>query len=486
MFADGGHGKMDLAAKVRRIAERERLWQPGDTVLAAVSGGPDSTALLHVLTRLAAECGITVAAAHVNHGFRGEESAREAEFVRRLCESLGVPLESAAYNLPLYIEETGMNPQAAARKKRYAFLREAAARRGAAKIALAHHADDQAETVLMHLIRGSGLSGLAGMPIKRREGSVELIRPFLRMTKAELLEYCEREGLPSCEDSSNRKTVYFRNAMRLDLLPLLARYNPSVSESLVRLAEISSAEDDYLARETERAMAAFVRREGEAFVMERSALTGLHVALQRRLIKLILNYLGMEHGSIPFERIDAIREAAAEGSPTTSVIEAGRGVIFLREYNVLRWTSGGSAASSMPAGGSGYEYEVQPGTEVLEVPAASGRLVFRRMERGPGGPPPELPASSRSVALFDDEDVAYPLRVRSRRPGDRLRPFGLNGTKKVQDIFVDDKIAPSRRSTVPLVWDAQGRLLWIAGIRRSAEAPVTAETRRILRIEWQD
>ncbi|REJ14411.1 MAG: tRNA lysidine(34) synthetase TilS [Paenibacillaceae bacterium] len=472
---------MDLAARIRRTAEREGLWQPGDTILAAVSGGPDSTAMLHLLRRLSGECGFRLAAAHVNHGFRGEESAREAEFVRRLCEELGVPLDAVEYDLPSYIEETGMNAQAAAREKRYAFLRSAAARRGASRIALAHHADDQAETVLMRLLRGAGTSGIAGMPMKRREGNVELIRPLLRISKLELLQYCAREGLGYCEDSSNRKTVYFRNAVRLEILPFLERYNPNVSASLVRLAEISRAEDDFLTREAERAMAGLVRREQGGFAMERGAFLGLHVALQRRLITLILIYLGVEKGAIPFERIDAIREAAAEGSPTTSVIEAGRGVRFLREYDVLRWMTGDAAGDD-----AGFEYEVTADVRELAIPEAGGRLVFRRMLRAAGEPLPSPGAESRCAALFDEDAVAYPLRVRSRRPGDRMRLAGLNGSKKVQDIFVDGKVARAMRSRIPLVADAEGRLLWIAGIRRSADAPVTEDTTRILRIEWQD
>lgn len=471
---------MDLAARVRRTAEREGLWRSGDTILAAVSGGPDSTALLHLLWRLSGECGFALAAAHVNHGFRGGESAREAAFVRRLCAELGVPLDETRLDLPSYIEETGMNAQAAAREKRYAFLREAAARRGASRIALAHHADDQAETVLMRLLRGAGTAGIGGMPVKRREGKVELIRPLLRISKMELLRYCEREGLGWCEDSSNRKTVYFRNAVRLEILPFLARYNPNVSASLVRLAEISRAEDDYLARETERVFARHVRRERDGWTMDRSAFLGLHVALQRRLITLILICLGVEKGSVPFERIDAIREAAAEGSPTTSVIEAGRGVRFLREYDVLRWTR------SDESGGAGFAYEVAETACELMVPEAGGRLVFRRIRREAGQPLPAPDPDSRRAAMFDEDTVAYPLCVRSRQPGDRLRLAGLNGSKKVQDIFVDDKVARSRRDRIPLVLDAGGRLLWIAGVRRSAEAPVTEDTTRILRIEWQD
>lgn len=470
---------MDLAMRVRKLAEHEGLWQPGDTVIAAVSGGADSTALLHVLVRLAEPCGLTITAAHVNHGFRPSESAREAELVEALCRRLGVPLDIAAYDLPARLAEAGGNPQEEARALRYAFLHETAARRGASRIALAHHADDQAETVLMHLIRGSGAAGLTGMPLRRSEKNVELIRPFIRMYKTEILAYCQREGLDYAEDSSNRKTVYFRNRVRLELLPLLTAYNPRITEALVRQAEISAAEHDYLTRETEAAFAAAAVREKGGITLKHRDFAGLHLALQRRLIKLILNYLGVGNRTIPMERVEAVREAAADEAGSNAVIEIAGDIVFRREYDTLYWSSTGAA----PHAAAGFAYEVPEGAGVLDVPEASGRFIFRHDERSDtdGLPVPE----ARHTAYFDAEELRLPLCVRSRKPGDRMAVMGLNGTKKVQDMFVDGKIAPARRERIPLVLDAEGVLLWVPGVRRSSIAPVSAHTRRVLRIEWQ-
>ena len=293
----------DWLDELSSLAAAEELWSPGDRIVVAVSGGPDSTALLHMLHRLAPSERLTIVAAHVDHGFRGEVSAREAESVRQLASSLGVPCETAFIDVPAYIEETGMNAQAAARLRRYAFLHETAAKYGASRIALAHHADDQAETVMMRILRGTGPGGLAGIPIRRSEKNVELIRPLLRTYKADILRYCENWRLAYSHDSSNGNRTYTRNAVRLDVLPYLAKFNPQLSEALVRLSELATAEDDWMERETAAAFERYVMTGREGCQMNRKALLDLHVALHRRLINLILNCVGMETATISFESV---------------------------------------------------------------------------------------------------------------------------------------------------------------------------------------
>ncbi len=462
----------ELVRRTRLAAEQAGLWKRGDRIVVAVSGGPDSTALLHVLHALSDECGIRIVAAHANHGFRPEESEREAAHVRDWCAALGIPCVIAALDIPAAIAAAGGNAQSIAREKRYAFLHETAAAHDAASIALAHHADDQAETVLMRLLRGTGLTGLSGMALKRTEKNVELIRPFLRMKKSDLIRYCEAAGLAYCVDSSNAKTVYVRNSVRHDVLPMLERYNPNIAESLVRLAEISAEESDYLDREAEAAFRAKVRAGRQECTMERQSLLDLHVALQRRLIKLILNYLALEKVSTAFERIEGMRRAASDDAPSTAVIEAGTGIRCIREYDTLRWTN--DANGQPPAA---YEYIIGPEVGSLLIPEASARLAIAWMDRADT---PRL--ADREEAVFDAEGVAFPLIVRNRRPGDRMRVIGLNGTKKVQDMFVDGKVAPAWRDRIPLVWDAEGRLLWIPGVRRSSIAPVSPESTRVIRM----
>ncbi|WP_245948204.1 tRNA lysidine(34) synthetase TilS [Paenibacillus sambharensis] len=466
--------------RTKQAALQEGLWSRGDTIVVAVSGGPDSTALLHVLHRLAEEEDIRLVAAHVNHGFRKEESSAEADFVKRLCRRLHIPCEITELDMPAELAAVSENPQLASRRRRYAFLHRIAEKYGASKIALAHHADDQAETVLMRLLRGTGLGGLSGMAPIRREKNVELIRPFLRMNKTDILAYCRQADVAYCEDSSNSQRYYMRNKLRLDVLPYLETMNPGVRESLVRLAEVSSGEHDYMQRQAEAVFQEQAVQTGRGWKLKCSQLAGIHVALQRRLIKLILNYLTLETETTSFERIEEIRLSATDELRTSWSLDAGGGVRCVREYDTLRFIrdSGGTETSAE------FEYSVTPEHKRLLIAETGEELLFGTGRTEPGKNDSRTYGGSGSEVYFDAEAVRFPLTVRSRRPGDRMSVFGLNGTKKVQDMFVDSKIPPSRRDRIPLVWDAEGRLLWIPGVRRSSVAPIGAGTERLLRIVW--
>lgn len=462
----------ELAERLREYGLRRGWWQKGRAILVAVSGGPDSMALLHLLVRLGRELAFPVAAAHVNHRFRGAEADAEAELVRRTAAEWDVPCVVGDIDVPAHLARTGGNAQETARRLRYAFLREAARERGIGVIATAHHADDQAETVLMRLIRGTGPGGLAGIPEQRREKDLELIRPLLRISKQELLDYCRRNGVPYAIDSSNRKTDYVRNAVRLDLLPHLERYNPRVRDALVRLAELAAAEDDYLRHAAEEAFARLVRREGDDRIVDRRGFCQLHLALQRRLIKLILNCLAIRPDSIASDRVEDILAAAAADAPSVHRLDLGGGIVWTREYDRLRFGYAGEA-------GTAFCYAVPSPDTAVRVPEAG--LVFRfRTLTGP-----EAPAfgNGDATAWFDLAALAFPLCVRSRRTGDRMEPYGLYGSKKVQDIFVDAKVPRSRRDAVPLLTDHAGRILWIPGVRRSRHALVGPDTRVVLRVD---
>ncbi|WP_138756017.1 tRNA lysidine(34) synthetase TilS [Paenibacillus sinopodophylli] len=463
---------MNLQSELEREAAERGLWSAGDCVIVAVSGGPDSMALLHMLSSLSQSGMITIVAAHVNHGFRPQESAHEREVVQAFAKQLGVICETITLDMPAYIEETRMNGQAASRERRYAFLHDIASRYDASRIALAHHADDQAETVLMRVIRGTGLTGLAGMAAKRSEKNVELIRPLLRMNKSELLRYCEEHHIPYCTDSSNKERHYFRNIIRLDILPYLSNHNPQLSQSLQRLAEVAGAEDDWMDKQTDALFAQLVTLSPDECAISCLDLRGLHVALQRRLIKLILSYLSKETEKISFEQIETMRHAASALAPATWRIDAGAGIRCVREYDRLRWI-GESQRSTDKA--SDYLYEVGLATVSLAVEPPCWTFEFVRSTAMVSSKP-----VSRCEACFDAAELSYPLVFRNRRPGDRIQVLGLNGSKKVQDMFVDEKIAPLKRELYPLLFDAAGKLLWIPGIRRSSHALTNEHTEDVL------
>jgi len=469
---------MELVHETRRVIRDHRLILPGDRVICAVSGGPDSMALWHVLNRLAAEEGFAVTAAHLNHGFRGAEAEREARMVAEYAAGIGAELVCGFADVPAVIRETGGNAQATAREMRYRFLRETAEKRGARLIALAHHADDQAETVLMHALRGASLSGLAGMPLRRAEGRVELIRPFLRIYKRELIEYCVRHGIPYASDSSNDKPDYTRNRIRLEVMPLLSGINPRFPESLCRLADIVREEDAFVESAAAEAAGRIVRFSEGACRFSRKDFSAEPIALQRRLIKLILYYLSGDSQFPDFSKIESIRSAIVCETPPSLSLDVGASIRMRRAYDgiALYLESGGRQDRTA------YEFRIGGPDGDVFIPAAGGRLTIRTAAaEGLGGSIPVPPGE----AWFDEDALRFPLTVRSRRAGDRIELMGMDGSKKVKDLFIDLKIDPDWRDRVPLVADADGRVLWIAGIRRSRHAPVTGATKRVTRIRFR-
>ncbi|RUS48309.1 tRNA lysidine(34) synthetase TilS [Cohnella sp. AR92] len=461
----------ELLLRFEAWTRGEKWRSPGAAVAAAVSGGPDSMALLHLLKLLSEKEGFSVIAVHVNHRFRGEESDAEEELVRRTARDWGIPFESSAIDMPAYIEQSGMNPQEASRERRYGFLVEAARKHEAAYIALAHHADDQAETVLMRILRGTGLQGLAGIAYSRSEKELELIRPLLRIPKCELLKYASRNGILYAVDSSNLKKKYFRNAVRLDVLPFLEGYNPKIKEALLRLSETAAVDNDYMEREALQAFAESVTRAGEGWTLDRRRFCGLHVALQRRLIKLILNYAKPQAQILDYDGVTEAVAAIASEQAATGRLDMGNGWVLVREYDRVYM-------GPRPQAPGDFEYQVREPDSPLRIPEARAVLRFHREIAACRSPSEYL-----GEAYFDESELLLPLTVRNRRPGDRFEPSGLNGSKKVQDMFVDAKIPRSLRDAVPLLADARGNILWIPGVRRSRHAlPEKGKESKLLRI----
>ncbi len=466
------HPQDDWKRRIMAEARAGGWWHKGSSVVAAVSGGPDSMALLHLLKTMAEDVPFHIVVAHVNHQFRGAESDAEAKLVGRLAREWGMPFETAELGLPAYIAETGMNAQSAAREKRYRFLKQVAERNSCSVLLTGHHADDQAETVLMRLIRGTGPSGLAGIKPRRKEEDLELIRPLLRITKCELLDYCKRNGVPFAVDSSNVDRHYFRNTVRLDLIPMLEKHNPKLKASLVRLADMAAMDDDYMEDQTFKAFEEWVSPSGEGFRLERRRFRGLHVALQRRLIKLILNCSSYPRQMLDFHQVEEILAALLEERPTVIQLDIGDGWVLKREYEEVY------IGPSLPQSLS-FAYIVTESMEEVAIEETGERAMLERLM----GSVPHV-SGNLLEACFDEAELKYPLKIRSRLPGDLLHPYGLNGTKKVQDMFVDAKVPRSRRDSLPLLVNGDGRVLWIPRMRRSRHALITDHTRSTLHITF--
>lgn len=302
---------------------------------------------------------------------------------------------------------------------------------------------------------------------------MELIRPLLRKNKFDLLRYCEDYAIPFCTDSSNEERYYFRNTIRLDVLPYLSQFNPQLSMSLQRLAEVAGAEDDWMEQQAGELFNRLVRIRPNECVINCTDLGQLHVALQRRLIKLILSYLSHETENLSYGGVETMRLAASTSAPATWKMNAQGGIQCLREYDVMRWLKISQHEKGFTP--DHYGYKIQEGMDRLDVVPCGWSFHLQWLQPGQF-----RKSTTRFEACFDTTLLTFPLQIRNRKPGDRIHVLGLNGSKKVQDMFVDEKIAPSERELYPLLCDGEGRLLWIPGIRRSNHALTSDSSKGML------
>lgn len=360
--------------------------------------------------------------------------------------------------------------QDAARRLRYAWLEQVARKHRAQKIAVAHHADDQAETVLMRILRGSGSDGLEGIPVRRRLGKFEIIRPLLWCEKNELMAYCHHHALPYFIDSSNANRKYLRNALRQDVIPALEKINPQFKQNLVHLSEMMLAENAYMDKEVSNCLAEVAEQiNDQSWKLKRDALIERPVALQRRVIKLILSYLFVKEAA-DFRKIELIRKTIRQTSRSNLRLDLGNYIQLIKEYDSV------ILAKIDPDNQKVHvTYRVQqcPGQVVLKEQSMLF-TVSESYERDINL------LSNEWHAVFDHDLVHFPLILRNRKAGDRIRLPGLEGRKKVKDVLIDAKVPPSKRDNLVLVEDAKGNILWIGGIRKSAVANVTERTSNFL------
>ena len=442
---------------------RWALLSPGDKVLVAVSGGPDSLSLLHLLWTEREARQIRVEAAHLDHGLRGEESAAEAQWVLDWCAGRGIVCRSGREDVAAWAAQHKRGKQEAARMVRYAFLERTAADIGADKIATGHNQDDQAETVLANILRGTGTDGLRGIP--ERRGMI--IRPMLGVSRAEIDAYCAAHGLSPRQDPSNSSSDHYtRNRIRLELLPQLRReYNPRVDASLLRLAGVAARDSDYLAVQAAAALAAATQAEGESHLeLDRAALAGLHPALLPYVLRQAIERVRGSNEGISYESLASVGEAIAKDKP--------HGFALMLSYpactvDVTRQTVTVFVFANEDAL---YGYFSTP----LPVPGTAalpelGWTLTASWEETPG-----------AVRLDADAVDFNSLEARNRRSGDRIDPLGMGGRhKKVSDIFSDAKVPRSERHRVPMVADAQG-IVWVAGQTLAERVKITDKTVRVL------
>ena len=433
-------------------------------VLVAVSGGADSVALAHALLAL----DVPIAIAHFDHQTRDGESAADAGFVEALARDLGVACFSTGRDIESEAADSTLSFEEYAREARYGFLVATAKAQGCGAIATGHHADDQAETVLMRVLRGTSTRGLAGIPPVGARDGVPLIRPLIDVSRGEILAYLRDGGFEYREDASNQDSAFVRNRIRHDLLPLLRNeYNPRVDDALVRLSRAARDENALLASLTEDFMAGCVEPNGS---VGRSPFGEGHRALQRRAVL----ELAWRAGARPdYARVEeAVDFIAAAGSGKRFDLGGG-----------IQLRAGAGSVAVVSDSPESLDTSTVPLRVPGETVAFGQRLRVTRLVRLPSAPLAAYCSPSRQVV--DAASLTGDVAVRHRRPGDRIAPFGLGGTRKLKDYFSDLGVPPEERDEKLLVC-ANGSVLWIVGHAVSADAAITEATSDALEIEVVD
>ncbi|MFB6286036.1 MAG: tRNA lysidine(34) synthetase TilS [Candidatus Bipolaricaulia bacterium] len=459
-----------LRDRVERTLRERAMLQGHEPVLVAVSGGVDSMTLLHVLRELADDWNFQLSVAHLDHMMR-PESADDAQFVVDHARSQDLPVFQEAVNVPAHIDREGGSPEAGAREVRYGFLRQAARDAGASTIALGHTLDDRVETLLINLLRGSGIGGLAGMPPRRSECDLHYVRPLIDVSRREIEAYAKSQHVPYREDPSNRDTRYERNRIRQQLMPLLETFNPSVRHALARASEALTEVSDYLNGEADKLLQrAYIDSDDTGCAWDAQTLGRAHRALQLQALRQAIRRVKTDLDAITTEHLEAVSGLLREA-------RSGRTVALpdalTARYQADRLIVEHAAPTDEPS--SPIEVPLsQDG--MTEVPQLGWRFAVDTMH----GSHPH--SSDQLEARLDADTMDGPLAMRNRRAGDRIRPLGLGGTKKLQDIFVDAKTPRHHRDQVPLICDQQG-ILWVTGHCIDERGRVTQATRRTVRIQ---
>jgi len=506
--------KTKLESKVLDFIQRYSLIPRKGLVVVGVSGGADSVCLLHVLAKWRKELGIKLHIAHLNHQLRGAESEADAEYVSNLAGSLGIPITVDRQDVAAYRVERNCSIEEAARELRYAFLGRVAREVGAHRIAVGHTRDDQVETILMHILRGTGITGLCGlapcspmaydnqeMSLPAKRSNLLVIRPLLDITREETASYCQEHQLDPRIDSSNLSLSFFRNRLRLQLLPLLRQYNPSVDQALLRLADIAKEDSALIEQQASGLWDEVARQENNTIYLDKKQIASLPIALQRHLLRAAVTKLAGDARDIEASHIEAARSLL--NKPASKRISLPHGFICHGGYNELVITRLPSVIASPLSVIASEAWQSQlppcpfpplPGEFPLKVP---GKTVFpgwnviasivrervaSQSSRGALSTS-EGTCQSNLVAHFDLHKTGTKLFVRQRRPGDRFQPLGMSMPKKLYEFMVDAKIPRSWRGRIPIVCSPQ-QIIWVVGWRIDDRVKTVETSKKILRLEF--
>lgn len=467
--------RQPLEQRVLRFIRKHKLVSGQRPLLVAVSGGPDSVCLFHILAGLSEELGIELQAAHLDHRLRGPESEEDAFYVSRLSGQLGIPVTIQARDVKEYRLQHRMTLEEAAREVRYTFLAEVAGSIGADCVATGHTADDNAETILMHLIRGAGTRGLTGLQPRSQwrspENNLTIIRPFLPVSRQETEDYCYKYQLEPRSDSSNLSMSPLRNKIRHQLVPLLESYNPRITEALLRTARIAGDDLAALDGVADRWWDSIAEKRGGTVVLDKEKMLGLPAGFQRLLLRRAIKEIAGDLKDVEAIHIEAMMEVLSK--PAGKLVILPGGLVFIAEY--ARYLLAPESDALCP-------YPPILESVILKIPGETRlpgwRVTATRINRE------QMDEGNDFTAYLDAGGLDGALAVRCRQPGDRFQPLGMDRSKKLARFMSDEKIPAAWRRRVPLVCSSE-HILWVVGWRIDDRVKVTGDSGPVLRLEFE-
>ncbi len=455
------------------ICRERSLFTEGSKVLLALSGGPDSTALFHVLNRLTSQLGISLGIAHLNHQMRGEESEKDSEFVEALAQEHDLPCHIESKNVKNWVESEGYSFQEGARVCRQMFLTEVAEKHHYSTIALGHHQDDQAETVLMNILRGTGLNGLGGMLAKREV----FVRPLLDCSRQEILDYLDSLGAAFRQDTSNQDVSYLRNKIRLELIPEIENgFAPRFKSQLGKMSQLLQEDESYLIEQAQKLLQEVGKITEKGLTLPIDKLRDWQPAILNRVLRLGIHEVKGNLKSIEFGHVQQVRQLLKENASGACVLP-GDIKISLGLDNEMVLSLLDRISTSAPS-----KPDCSP--VIIQVPGETrfdpGKVTMRARVKLKAN---NFSQVNPNQAFMDFDAVGSRVEIRFYHSGDRFWPLGAPGGKKLKSWFIDQKIPREIRSEIPILTDSSGDIIWVYGHQISEKVKIRLETRNVLYLE---
>jgi len=455
-----------LSDKVMKYIKENLMFDKGDKVIVAVSGGPDSTCLLYILNGLKEELGITLVGAHINHCLRGDESDKDEEYAKETCESLGMNFYSKKVDIHKISEERNLSCEMAGREIRYDFFKELIVKLKANKVALAHNANDQAETILMRIMRGTGIAGMIGIrPVRDKI----YVRPILHLSRKKIENYCMINNISPRIDKSNLENIYARNKVRLELIPYIEEnFNKDIVKTLNRLSDIVKTDNEYLENVSQKEFENCCEIDEQRVIINKSAFA-LHEAILSRIVRSAL--LVVNHNLYNFEKIHISNIIDLQKHDTGKSIMLPQNIIVENSYGDIQIYIYVKAIEDY---NNEYYLKINEKNiihslnKVIKIDVKSKMQYMEFI-------------GNDYIKYFDYDKIVEPITLRYRKDGDKFTPLGMTGNKKINDLFIDLKIPKAKRNEIPLICFGND-IGWVVGYRVSEKFKVLKDTKNILQI----